>query len=215
VEMSCQAFGGLLKQYGNSVITDVNCLNVEVNNVVGNYFANILEATCLNLTNSNKSQDLITKKLFFSKPATYIFLVDKQTFKNYFRNYYCQCLSRLSSYTNYFPLYVGSTNDFSRRYKEFRCSLRCGEDVSHVFGGNLHQHLITLTNFSSMKMCLVVFYTDSKDKAKCIEHFILTDNNFCKTFNSNRKKTNCSINGFQQRIADDIIKTIQKLKSCP
>jgi hypothetical protein len=97
----------------------------------------------------------------------------------------------------------------------------------HVFGGKLHEHLRKLPNFPSIKMCLVVFYTNEdkkpnrngyeKDKAQCIEHFMLKHPNFCKIFNENN--SNCSLSVNQQQpfkyIADKIIDAIKNLQSCP
>jgi len=220
--MSCQAFGNLLQQHGN-IITDVCCLELEVKNIRGCYFANVLDIICLNNQN-NKNCSLLPN------PAVYLFLVDIQTFTNFFSNYSSQC--SLSSYTNYFPLYVGSTTNFCLRYGSFVASLLSGMRYPHVFGGELHEHLRSLPNFQPnfqpIEMCLVVFYTNEvkksngkgyeKDKAKCIEHFILNHTNFCKTFNKNN--SNCSLQGNQQRqqlqnIANSIIQTIQTLQSCP
>ena len=169
--MSCEVFGDLLQQYGN-IITNICCLEMEVKNIMGCYFANVLKTSCL------KHQDYLPPK-----PATYVFLVHMQTFSCLFNNYSSQCSTQPHLYKNYFPLYVGETSNFPSRYNSFMLSLWSGMRFPHVFGGKLHEHLRKLPNFPSMKMYLLVFYTNSKQEAKCIEHSILNHNDFCKIFN--------------------------------
>ena len=203
--MSCQSFGDLLNQYG-SIIKNVCCLEVEVNNIRGCYFANVLNTTCL------EHKDYLP-----SEPATYLFLVYIQTFTCLFGNYSYSAQLPLYLYKNYFPLYVGSTGNFPKRYNEFILSLWSGMRFPHVFGGKLHEHLRKLSNFQSMKMCLLVFYTYKKDQAKCIEYFIFNHNDFCKIFNKKQPECPPQVNQQQPfgKIAQSIIQTIQALQSCP
>jgi predicted GIY-YIG superfamily endonuclease len=239
--MSYKVFRGLLQQYGNrntNIIKNVCCLEVEVNNAKVGYSAKVLQHFCLNNQNC-----------LLEKPAAYLFLVDKNKLINEFSKFlektreedlkdlekklkkllknlkrnFENCNKFFDTYHFYFPLYVGSTDDFSRRYNDFEKSLMSGKTAPHVFGGNLHQFLSKskLINSQPMKMCLVVFYTNIPCEAKCIECFILANPNFCAIFNTinNSKKTipkNLSpISQTFQQIADKIIDAIQKLKSCP
>ena len=129
----------------------------------------------------------------------------KRNFEN------CNKKNLFDNYHHYFPLYVGKTKNFCNRYKHFKNSLKSGATAPHVFGGDLNQFLSKskLINSQPMKMCLVAFYTNSEDKAKCIEHFILKHPNFCKIFND--EDGDCL--GIQKikRIAEDIEKEAKKI----
>jgi hypothetical protein len=230
--MSCQSFGNLLQQYGN-IITDVCCLELEVNNAQVGYSVQELKHFCLNNQN-----------YLLTYPAVYLFLVGNEELARFlgysyitYNKYWRQCTNikkenstifkklemfiesqNFVNYQSYIPLYVGETDDFQQRYNQFKNTLSNNCNGNHVFGKNFCSYLKDLCQINSlrqysMKMCLVVFYTDSEDKAQCIESSILNHNDFCKIFNKNN--SNCSINGFQQQIANDIIKTIQDLQSCP
>jgi hypothetical protein len=129
------------------------------------------------------------------------------------------------NFTSYVPLYIGSTNDFSSRYENFSISILSGINGKHTFGEKLHNYLKDICRVNklyqySMKMCLVVFYTNEdeksngkgyeKDKAECIEHFILKHTNFCKIFND--EDGDCL--GIQKirNLVEEIKKTTEKIK---
>jgi hypothetical protein len=257
VEMSCQAFGNLLQQYGNrNIITDVCCLEVEVVVKVeckdGSFSASLVPKNKKELENSLFCCKNSKEELFIENPAVYLFLLGNEELARFlgysyitYNKYWRKCpdskeqeenfvifkkLERFienqnfEEYQYYIPLYVGSTGNFWERYNSFKNSLEKGKN-SHVFGGKLHYYLKDLCQINklyqySMKMCLVVFYTNSEDKAKCIEYSIFNHNDFCKIFNRNQPK--CPLKGNQQQlrqqlgnIDDEIIDAIKKLKSCP
>jgi len=76
VEMSCQTFGDLLQQYGN-IIENICCLELKIekisSNSNGEYICSEENFICIKQKNS-----------FPIKPATYIFLVDKNTINKFF-----------------------------------------------------------------------------------------------------------------------------------
>jgi len=131
----------------------------------------------------------------------------KRNFEN------CNKKNLFDNYHHYFPLYVGKTKNFCNRYKHFKNSLKSGATAPHVFGGDLNQFLSKskLINSQPMKMCLVAFYTNSEDKAKCIEHFILKHPNFCKIFND--EDGNCPKIQKIKQMAKDIKNEAKKINN--
>ncbi|MGC8941852.1 MAG: hypothetical protein ACP5KF_04230 [Sulfurihydrogenibium sp.] len=226
--MSCQAFSGLV---GN-IITDVCCLELEVNNAQVGYSANVLNTTCL----GSQTQPIRNQS------ATYMFLLGNEELAHFLGYSYITYNKHWKQYTNikkenstifkklemfiesqnfvnyqsYIPLYVGETDDFQQRYNQFQYTLNNNCNGNHVFGENFCSYLDDLSQANSlrqysMKMCLVVFYTQTKAQAVYIESSILNQTD--PIFNNNKPKFS-QPQPFPQ-IANSIIQTIQNLQSCP
>ncbi len=231
--MDCQAFEDILAQYvSRNIIKNICCLKLEVKKAGGGYSVDIL--------NTSNNQNNLPKD-----PAVYLFLVSNEELARFlgysyitYNKFWRKCpdskeqeenslifkkLERFienqnfEKYQYYIPLYVGETDDFQRRYNQFKNTLSNNCNGNHVFGKNFCSYLKDICQINSlrqysMKMCLVVFYTDSEDKAQCIESSILNHNDFCKIFNKNN--SNCPNDEFED-IANKIIDAIKNLQSCP